>query len=40
VRYWQILGQGRDAVFGSRFIRGGAVMDHPRHKLAAFHQRL
>ena len=27
VRYWQILGQGWDAVFGSRFVRGGGVMD-------------
>ena len=33
VRYWQILGQGWDAVFGSRFIRGGGVIDYPRHKL-------
>lgn len=33
VRYWQMLGQGWDAVFGSRFIRGGAVIDYPRHKL-------
>jgi len=33
VRYWQILGEGWDAVFGSRFIRGGAVIDYPRHKL-------
>jgi dolichol-phosphate mannosyltransferase len=33
VRYWQILGEGWDAVFGSRFIRGGGVIDYPRHKL-------
>jgi dolichol-phosphate mannosyltransferase len=33
VRYWQILGQGWDAVFGSRFVRGGGVIDYPRHKL-------
>ena len=33
VRYWEILGQGWDAVFGSRFIRGGGVIDYPRHKL-------
>jgi dolichol-phosphate mannosyltransferase len=33
VRYWQCLGQGWDAVFGSRFIRGGGVIDYPRHKL-------
>jgi dolichol-phosphate mannosyltransferase len=33
VRYWQILNQGWDAVFGSRFVRGGGVIDYPRHKL-------
>jgi dolichol-phosphate mannosyltransferase len=33
VRYWQVLGEGWDAVFGSRFIRGGGVIDYPRHKL-------
>jgi dolichol-phosphate mannosyltransferase len=33
VRYWQILGQGWDAVFGSRFVRGGGVIDYPRLKL-------
>ena len=33
VRYWKILGEGWDAVFGSRFIRGGGVIDYPRHKL-------
>jgi dolichol-phosphate mannosyltransferase len=33
VRYWQILDQGWDAVFGSRFVRGGGVIDYPRHKL-------
>jgi len=33
VRYWQILGEGWDAVFGSRFMRGGGVIDYPRHKL-------
>ena len=33
VRYWQTLDQGWDAVFGSRFVRGGAVIDYPRHKL-------
>jgi Glycosyltransferases involved in cell wall biogenesis len=33
VRYWQLLGEGWDAVFGSRFIRGGGVIDYPRHKL-------
>lgn len=33
VRYWQLLDQGWDAVFGSRFVRGGGVIDYPRHKL-------
>lgn len=33
VRYWRILGEGWDAVFGSRFVRGGGVIDYPRHKL-------
>ena len=33
VRYWQILNEGWDAVFGSRFIRGGGVIDYPLHKL-------
>jgi dolichol-phosphate mannosyltransferase len=34
VRYWQILNEGWDAVFGSRFIKGGGVIDYPSHKLA------
>jgi dolichol-phosphate mannosyltransferase len=33
VRYWQMLNVGWDAVFGSRFIRGGGVIDYPPHKL-------
>jgi dolichol-phosphate mannosyltransferase len=33
VRYWQLLNEGWDAVFGSRFMRGGGVIDYPRHKL-------
>jgi dolichol-phosphate mannosyltransferase len=33
VRYWELLGQGYDAVFGSRFVRGGGVIDYPAHKL-------
>ena len=33
VRYWQLLNEGWDAVFGSRFIRGGGVIDYPPHKL-------
>ena len=33
VTYWTLLNQGWDAVFGSRFIRGGGVIDYPFHKL-------
>lgn len=33
VRYWQILNNGWDAVFGSRFMRGGGVIDYPWLKL-------
>lgn len=33
VRYWQALGEGYDCVFGSRFIKGGAVHDYPKAKL-------
>ncbi len=33
VRYWEILNQGWDAVFGSRFVKGGGVIDYPPHKL-------
>ena len=33
IRYWQLLNEGWDAVFGSRFIRGGGVIDYPMHKL-------
>lgn len=33
VRYWNLLNEGWDAVFGSRFVRGGGVIDYPRHKL-------
>jgi dolichol-phosphate mannosyltransferase len=33
VRYWQLLNEGWDAVFGSRFIRGGGVIDYPWLKL-------
>src|SRR4051812_28738407 len=32
VTYWEKLNEGYDAVFGSRFIRGGAVVDYPRFK--------
>ena len=33
VRYWEILNQGYDCVFGSRFIKGGGVIDYPWFKL-------
>jgi dolichol-phosphate mannosyltransferase len=33
VRYWQLMNQGWDAVFGSRFIKGGGVIDYPWLKL-------
>jgi dolichol-phosphate mannosyltransferase len=33
VRYWRVLNQGYDAVFGSRFMKGGGVIDYPWLKL-------
>lgn len=33
VRYWRLLNRGWDCVFGSRFIKGGEVIDYPRVKL-------
>jgi dolichol-phosphate mannosyltransferase len=33
VRYWNTLNEGWDAVFGSRFTRGGGVIDYPWFKL-------
>ena len=33
IRYWQELNRGYDCVFGSRFIKGGAVIDYPILKL-------
>jgi len=33
VRYWQLLNEGWECVFGSRFIKGGEVVDYPRLKL-------
>jgi dolichol-phosphate mannosyltransferase len=33
VRYWQTLNEGWDCVFGSRFIKGGGVIDYPWVKL-------
>jgi len=34
VRYWEKLNEGWDAVFGSRFVRGGGVVDYPAVKLS------
>jgi len=33
VRYWDLLNEGYDCVFGSRFMRGGGVIDYPPVKL-------
>lgn len=33
VRYWETLNEGYDCVFGSRFSRGGGVIDYPWFKL-------
>ncbi len=33
VRYWRLLCEGHECVFGSRFIRGGRTVDYPRVKL-------
>jgi dolichol-phosphate mannosyltransferase len=32
-RYWSLLNEGYDCVFGSRFMRGGGVIDYPWFKL-------
>jgi dolichol-phosphate mannosyltransferase len=32
VRYWNKLNEGYDCVFGSRFMRGGGVIDYPKIK--------
>jgi dolichol-phosphate mannosyltransferase len=34
VRYWRELNAGWDCVFGSRFMKGGGVIDYPKVKLA------
>jgi dolichol-phosphate mannosyltransferase len=31
--FWDLLNRGYDAAFGSRFIKGGGVIDYPGHKL-------
>jgi dolichol-phosphate mannosyltransferase len=33
VRYWQLLNEGYECVFGSRFIKGSLVVDYPPMKL-------
>jgi dolichol-phosphate mannosyltransferase len=33
VRYWDLLSQGYECVFGSRFIKGGSTTDYPKFKL-------
>jgi dolichol-phosphate mannosyltransferase len=33
VKYWNLLNAGWDCVLGSRFIKGGKVIDYPRIKL-------
>lgn len=32
-RYWRLLNEGWECVFGSRFVKGGQVVDYPRVKL-------
>ena len=32
VRYWKKINEGFDCVFGSRFMKGGGVIDYPRIK--------
>jgi len=34
VMYWKELNEGYDCVFGSRFVKGGGIIDYPRLKLA------
>lgn len=33
VQYWKLLNEGWECVFGSRFIKGGGVIDYPWFKL-------
>lgn len=32
-RYWEVLNEGYECAFGSRFLRGGGVIDYPWFKL-------
>ncbi|MGB2668531.1 MAG: glycosyltransferase family 2 protein [Candidatus Acidiferrum sp.] len=34
VTYWKVLNEGYDCVFGSRFVKGGGIIDYPPLKLA------
>ncbi len=33
IRYWELLNEGWDCVFGTRFVKGGGVIDYPFFKL-------
>ena len=33
VSYWRLLNEGWECIFGSRFVKGGKVIDYPRIKL-------
>ncbi len=33
IKYWNLLNEGNDCAFGSRFVAGGEVIDYPRIKL-------
>ncbi|MBX3736411.1 MAG: glycosyltransferase family 2 protein [Candidatus Didemnitutus sp.] len=33
VKYWRLLNEGWECAFGSRFVKGGEVIDYPRVKL-------
>ncbi|MFI5358263.1 MAG: glycosyltransferase family 2 protein [Opitutales bacterium] len=33
VKYWRLLNEGFECAFGSRFVKGGRVVDYPRIKL-------
>jgi len=33
IKYWHLLNEGWECVFGSRFVKGGRVVDYPRVKL-------
>ena len=34
VTYWNVLNDGFDCAFGSRFVKGGGIIDYPQLKLA------